>query len=192
VASEEQARIIIEDNFPLFMNPHGFRLSTNKEDYMWGGNITFSTEEIKAAEGLELNGYYHLALHMRTIRKNAIVKEFERTGHLWEKMETVTGTHETWKYQAKGVGYSHVDPGFGWTIGELIEAIMAIRRLELKIKNQAIPRPCISSNFVVLEHGVAAPAKDSPERLNAILRKANERFVRENPSMVWHAESQPA
>ena len=192
VANDEQASTLIEDNFYLFLNPHGFRLSTNKEDYMWGGNISFSTEEEKAAEGAELNGYYHLALHMRKIRKNAIEKEFERTGHLWEKMETVTGTHDTGKYQAKGVGYNHNDPGFGWTIAEYIDACLAIPRLELKIKHQPIPSPCISSNFVVLDHGLAAPAKDSPQSLAKILRRANERFLKENPTLQSGLAIEPA
>lgn len=158
---------------------------------MWGGNISFSTEEEKAAEGAEINGYYHLALHMRQICKNAIEKEFECTGHLWEKMETVTGTRDTGKYQAKGVGYNHNDPGFGWTIAEYIDTCIAIPRLELKIKGDYVPLPCISSNFVVPDNCTVATAKDSPQFLSSILRKANERFLKENPTIPARARIEP-
>lgn len=178
VADEQQAQIMIEKSFPLYMNPHGFRLSTAK-GYMWDGNTSFSTEEEKSAEGCELNGYYHVALHMRKIRKAAIEKEYERTGQLWEKMDTLSGTSLTGHNQAEGVGYNHNDPGFGWTIAEYIDCCLAIPRLELKIKGDYIPEPCISSNFVILEQGYAKPPVDSPEFLANILKKANQRLFRE-------------
>lgn len=182
VADEDQAHILITENLPLFMDPKGISLSTHEGDYMWGIRRTFSPEEIKWAEGAELAGYYHVAKHLRTVRYHAIADEFNRTGTIWEKMETITGTCNTAQYQPEGVGYDHNDPGFGWTNAEWIGAALAIPRLELKIAGDYIPPPCISTNFIVKDEGVASTAKDSPDMLTDLLDKAQTRLKRQMPN----------
>ncbi|MFP4314422.1 MAG: trehalase family glycosidase [Alphaproteobacteria bacterium] len=182
IATQEQAHTIINEVYPLFLDPKGFSLS-NHYGYMWDKRKTFSPSEEIAAEGAELYNYYHISHYMRSIRKIAIEEEFMRTGQVWEKMETIHGTCNTAQYQAPGVGYDHNDPGFGWTNAEYIDACMAIPRLELKIKGDYIPPPCISSNFVILDHGVASPPVDNPQMLSSILEKAQARLKKELPEL---------
>lgn len=190
VATPEQAHTIITESYPLFIDPCGFSLS-NHYGYMWDKRKTFSPSEEMGAEGAEVAGYYHVAHHMRKTRRAVIEDEYTRTGQVWEKMETITGTCNTAQYQPAGVGYDHNDPGFGWTNAEYIDACMAIPRLELKIRGDYIPPPCISSNFVILDHGVASPAVDSPAMLRDILNKANTRLARELPDMNFSMEPTP-
>lgn len=161
VATEEQAEQIIKNVLPLLERDHGMMTSTRKTGCQWDWTVTFSPNEIMAAEGTELYDYYHTALRLRTKRKNAIESEYERTGDLWEKMEVDGGTSETSSHIGAGVGYAENDRGFGWTIAEYIDSLHAIERLQQKINGAYVTAPCITSNFMVKAEGRARPAKDT-------------------------------
>lgn len=161
VATEEQAKQIIEKVLPLLEREHGLMTSTRKTGCQWDWEVTFSPNETMAAEGAEIYDYYYTALRLRTKRKETIEAEYERTGELWEKMEVIGGTSETSPHISAGVGYAENDRGFGWTIAEYIDSVHAIERLKQKIADAYVTAPCITSNFMVKAEGKARPAKDS-------------------------------
>lgn len=188
VATPEQAAIIIEKSYPLLMNDHGFSTSTRRDSgCQWDGYVDFSPNSIMAAEGAELYDYYHIAYAIRSTKDRTIANEYARTGALWEKYRSDTGTCLTGELIGKGIGYAENDRGFGWTNAEYIDGKVALERLRLKIEGKYIPSRCITGNFIVKEHGFAAPAKDSQEFLQSILclNKSSVVFVEpESPDLA--------
>lgn len=160
VATEEQAKQIIENVLPLLEEQNGLMTSTRNSGCQWDWKITFSPNEIMASEGAERAGYYYTALKYRLRRLNAISAEFNRTGEFWEKMRADTGTNKTGELIADGIGYDENDRGFGWTIAEYEDALKAVERLVRKIQMNALRQPCITTNFMVKTKGIASPALD--------------------------------
>ena len=160
VATQDQARVMIEKTLPLFEREFGLMTSTRRTGCQWDGPISFSVNEIMFAEGAELYGFYHTALRLREKRKRALEREFERTGELWEKNEVIHGTCNTAQFIGEGIGYNDNDRGFGWTNSEYIDCVIAIERLKQKISGDYKPGPCVTSNFVIYE---LLPIQDEPQ-----------------------------
>lgn len=175
IAKDEQADHIIRNVLPLYEEENGLRTSTRDDTgCQWDGPISWSPNEIMAAEGSERYGYYHTALRLRVKRLKAIEAEFDRTGALWEKMHSIRGTNQTGDLIGAGVGYAENDRGFGWTIAEYIDGLRSVERLVRKIKGYPLHEANITTNFMVKTEGVASLAKDddlAPDGLAAYLNR---------------------
>lgn len=135
LASDAQAKAIVENILPALSTPYGLKTSTNDASpYQWDGWMIWPPLQMIAVKGLLNYGYEDEALELAENYVTMLQDEYARTGCFYEKMEGLSGTSNTARFIGDGKGYAENDIGFGWTIGvyaDLKREIAQMRALKL-------------------------------------------------------------
>lgn len=161
-ADEGQAEQTITHILPRLKTGFGLNTSDRETGCQWDKPMMWAPLQIVAVEALERYGHYHDALDIATGFLKTMSQDFEMTGKLWEKYESVTGSSNIIEHVNKG--YSVNDEGFGWTNAAVLELREAVRRLKKKLHQQELGEPegVIIHRPVKQKGGPAKPPSDTP------------------------------
>lgn len=121
-ATPEQAAALVR-RLPDFLAPGGLLTSLETTGCQWDAPFTWAPLVLMASQGLAAYGYTAESTDVACRFMRTAVREFERTGQLFEKYDAVACTADvTGKIR---FGYPTNEPGFGWTNGVLAELIAA-------------------------------------------------------------------
>lgn len=122
-ASPEQAARVAA-RLPEFLGPGGLQASLSLSGCQWDAPFTWAPLVLVAAQGLWAYGFTDQAVDVGTRFLHLVAREFERTGHLFEKYDAVQETSEV--AGKIRFGYPTNESGFGWTnavVNELLAMI---------------------------------------------------------------------
>ena len=117
IANKEQASRIVE-KMPLFETPNGLQTSTHVSHAQWDAPYAWAPLQWFAVMGLRRYGYPDLAKRVAQEFTHVVQREFERSGHIYEKYNV-----EKENAESSGLlfGYTSNEVGFGWTNGVIAD-----------------------------------------------------------------------
>jgi alpha,alpha-trehalase len=127
IATKEQADKVVA-SLPLLEQEHGIvtcRQGTRDEVYQWDHPNGWPPIQYAAIQGLLNYGYAVEAARIASKYVDTVVRNFQKTGQLWEKYNVVTG----------GVDVSDeypMPPMQGWTAGVFLFAAEVVELAEKK------------------------------------------------------------
>lgn len=161
IASREQAEALVNHLLPRIQCEWGILTSSRQTGSQWDKPFMWAPLVVVAVEALERYDYYRQALEIASGFLKLIVKDFDRTGKLYEKYNGVEGTSDTSSMIA--MGYSENVEGFGWTNSAVLELSHAINRLQHKISGVPLEAPDILTTLTVVESGLVRPQYEEEE-----------------------------
>lgn len=161
VATPERAEATIVTMIPRLLTEHGLQTSTHQSGNQWDAPMMWAPLQVVAIETLEKHSYYYTALELSYRYLATLLKDYDKTGKLYEKYEAVGGTSEGVGEFIRA-GYNWNVEGFAWTNAAVIETCRAIVRLQHKIRGEELEGPSVLDNFNVRQTGTARAPKDSP------------------------------
>lgn len=111
-ATPEQAARVVQ-NLPLFETPHGLLTSTHVTGCQWDAPFMWAPLVMMAVRGLSRYGFDAEGARISTRFLDTVLREFQRTGHIFEKYNARTGSADVASDIA--YGYPTNETGFGWT-----------------------------------------------------------------------------
>lgn len=143
VATPKQAEQIVTYIMPQLMSANGLNTSRRKDTgSQWDYPLMWAPLQVAAMEALERYGYYEEAWKIGERYAKAVIREYGRTGKMWEKLSSETGTNQTAIHINKG--YATNDEGFAWTNSAVVEIMHALPRLLQKIQGKKVTHPDIA------------------------------------------------
>ncbi len=120
LATREQA-CAVAAHLPQFETPGGIQTGPLETGCQWDGPLGWAPLTLMAVQGLNRYGFTTEARRIAANFLNMVAFEFERTGHLHEKYDTVRLTSDV-----SGLlkfGYPTNETGFGWTNAAVLELL---------------------------------------------------------------------
>lgn len=130
LASNEQARAVAA-HLHHFETPGGIQTGPLETGCQWDGPFGWAPLTLMAVQGLNRYGFTEEARRIAGGFLRMVSFEFERTGHLYEKYDTVRLTSEV--SDLLKFGYPTNETGFGWTNAAVLELLAFLGRDVLKI-----------------------------------------------------------
>jgi alpha,alpha-trehalase len=127
IASKEQAAKLVKHLLPRLQTEWGVMTSTRQTGSQWDKPFLWAPLVVVLVEALERYHYYEEALEVTSGFLKLIVKDFSRTGKLYEKYNAIEGTSDV--SSMIEMGYSENVEGFAWTNSAILELSQAMHRI---------------------------------------------------------------
>jgi alpha,alpha-trehalase len=153
---------------PRLKVDHGVLTSSRETGSQWDKPFMWAPLVMVTVEALERYDYYTQALEIASGFLRMIIKDYERTGKLYEKYDGLRGTSDV--SSMIHMGYSENVEGFAWTNSVILELSHAIDRQQHKLRGEPLQTPDILTQFTVIESGKARPqypSADMPAAANS-------------------------
>lgn len=129
MASQEQADAVAA-NLAIFERAGGLTMSAAKTGHQWDAPFGWGPMIQMAVEGLRNYGHDVEANRISVKYLSMVLKEFKRTGQVFEKYDTEHRDADV--SRVLRYGYTTNEPGFGWTNGTFISLYKQLPRSERK------------------------------------------------------------
>lgn len=161
IATQGQAKAVVEHLLPQLLCEHGLLTSTRQTGSQWDSPFMWAPMQVAAVEGLERYGYYDEALDLAKRFQTTLINDFERTGKLYEKYNGELGSSEMG--DVVKMGYNVNVPGFAWTNSVALELSVAMDRLQRRAKGEVISAEEFPPNLLNQDNVDTLRTSDEPE-----------------------------